>query len=262
MLNVCWLAGCGSVRGPQCQNCESTEQVAPAGNQLLYQYSPHGPRNYGAVETLIGMESRPILPGDPKFAGTMVAPQPYGAGTVAPNVYAPPPTRYQGMITTSPSIPPAPSIINPAPPIIMPLLPTVQEKPKPNNTQWTSVPPAPSPRNTSLTAKEAERKAVVSEEKSPPIIVKEVVLNVGKVPQGDIVKDVTGEVEKFQNTWRLRYASIDVEDEYGGSFVLDGAIDASRLREGQRIRVHGQVIPPENRQTPARCVVQTVDILN
>jgi hypothetical protein len=73
-------------------------------------------------------------------------------------------------------------------------------------------------------------------------------------------KSVVGQVQEFRKTWRLRYAPPDQEDPYGGSVVLEGA-GLDRLRDGQQVRVHGALIPPTDRNSPARYRVQTMEIV-
>jgi hypothetical protein len=82
------------------------------------------------------------------------------------------------------------------------------------------------------------------------------------VPVGalDQYKSIVGQVQQFRKTWRLRYAPFDQDDPYGGSVMLEGA-DLDRLRDGQRIRIQGEIIPPTDRTRPARYRVRTMEIL-
>jgi hypothetical protein len=55
------------------------------------------------------------------------------------------------------------------------------------------------------------------------------------------------------NAWRLRYASVDENDPYGGSVTLVGD-DLSTLQDGQHVRVEGGLLDPDRREagTPFR----------
>jgi hypothetical protein len=73
-------------------------------------------------------------------------------------------------------------------------------------------------------------------------------------------RTLTGEVHQFRRGWRLRYAPIDAEDPYGGSVMLEG-VGLDRLRDGQRIRVVGTLIPAEDRLSTTRFQVTTLEIV-
>ena len=75
-------------------------------------------------------------------------------------------------------------------------------------------------------------------------------------------KSVAGHVHQYRNTWRLRYAPIDQEDAYGGVVILDGGAELSQLRDGQRVRVSGVLVPPESRTGSACYRVQAIEILD
>jgi hypothetical protein len=75
-------------------------------------------------------------------------------------------------------------------------------------------------------------------------------------------KTVIGQVQIWRNTVRLRYASIDQEDQYGGFIVLQGSAEVAKLREGQLVRVRGVLIPPENRTRAAQYTVQVIEMLD
>jgi hypothetical protein len=81
-----------------------------------------------------------------------------------------------------------------------------------------------------------------------------------QVVEFDNIKCVTGQVQQFRKTWRLRYAPCDQDDPHGGSVLLEGA-GLDRLRDGQRIRVQGVLIPPMDRTSPARYRVRSMEIL-
>ncbi len=74
------------------------------------------------------------------------------------------------------------------------------------------------------------------------------------------VKTITGQVLMWRKSIRLRYAPIDQDDPYGGFVVLQGNAQLADLREGQYVRVRGVLIPPENRNRPARFKVQAIEL--
>src|SRR5262249_14324980 len=69
--------------------------------------------------------------------------------------------------------------------------------------------------------------------------------------QADNYKTITGQVETYRKTLRLRFTSIDQEDPFGGVVVLDGGAELAQLRDGQHIRVVGTMIPAESRTASA-----------
>jgi hypothetical protein len=58
---------------------------------------------------------------------------------------------------------------------------------------------------------------------------------------------ITGQVEYSRNgkEWRLRYASVDETDQYGGRVVLIENHHLSLLQDGQYVRVQGYVVNPD-----------------
>ena len=74
-------------------------------------------------------------------------------------------------------------------------------------------------------------------------------------------KSLTGNVQLWRKTWRLRFAPVEEEAVHGGSVVLEGA-DVDRLRDGQTVRVQGVLIAPAERTSPARYRVQSIEILD
>lgn len=77
----------------------------------------------------------------------------------------------------------------------------------------------------------------------------------------DTFKSITGNVQPWRKTWRLRFAPVDREAVYGGSVVLEGTC-LERLRDGQTVRVQGVLIAPTDRASPARYRVQTLEVLD
>jgi hypothetical protein len=72
---------------------------------------------------------------------------------------------------------------------------------------------------------------------------------------------LTGLVQQWHKSWRLRYAGVDVEDRYGGSVTLVGDGKLDQLRDGQRVRITGQMLNPQERMAP-RYQVQFIEILD
>jgi hypothetical protein len=105
----------------------------------------------------------------------------------------------------------------------------------------------------------AESTTESAPEKEKSAAIKSVHIQFG---QTDNFKTITGQVQQFRKTLRLRYAAIDQEDPYGGSVVLDGGAELSQVREGQHVRVRGELIPPADRNGSARYRVTAVEILD
>lgn len=62
-------------------------------------------------------------------------------------------------------------------------------------------------------------------------------------------------------SWKLRYASVDEEDRFGGSVTLVDNGTLGTLKEGQSVRVKGRIIEPENRATRAQFEVKSFELL-
>ncbi len=80
-------------------------------------------------------------------------------------------------------------------------------------------------------------------------------------PVFDTTQVLIGYLEAWRKTWRLRYAAVDVEDANGGRVTLIGDRTLDRLQEGQRVRVHGTVIPAADRANPPTFHVQRLEIV-
>jgi hypothetical protein len=72
---------------------------------------------------------------------------------------------------------------------------------------------------------------------------------------------LTGTVESWRRTQRLRYAPADVEEANGGLVTLVGDPQLERMKEGQRIRVRGFLIPSADRAHPPRFQVQSMEVV-
>jgi hypothetical protein len=82
-----------------------------------------------------------------------------------------------------------------------------------------------------------------------------------KYGRGANFESVTGQVQIFRKTMRLRYASIEQEDAYGGVVILEGS-EISNLRDGQHVRVHGTFVAPSDRNGNAKYRVHTIEMLD
>jgi hypothetical protein len=60
---------------------------------------------------------------------------------------------------------------------------------------------------------------------------------------------LTGELQyvHVRNSWRVRYASVDEEDRYGGSVTLAETGSMGDHKDGQMVRVEGHLLDPESR---------------
>jgi hypothetical protein len=79
---------------------------------------------------------------------------------------------------------------------------------------------------------------------------------------GEKSQALAGRLELWRKTWRLRYASVDTEDAHGGRVTLLGGPSVEELREGQRIRVRGILIPSPDRAAAPTFHVQSFEVLN
>jgi hypothetical protein len=70
-----------------------------------------------------------------------------------------------------------------------------------------------------------------------------------------------GEIEYSRacNGWRLRYASVDESDSYGGSVVLTGNV--KDLKEGMKVLVKGSIHNGRDKNAPAAYRVEALDVL-
>jgi hypothetical protein len=74
---------------------------------------------------------------------------------------------------------------------------------------------------------------------------------------------LTGELQYVhaRNTWRLRYASVDEEDRYGGSVTLQDAGPMGSYKTGQKVRVDGRVVDVESREPSPAYRVNNITLL-
>jgi hypothetical protein len=74
---------------------------------------------------------------------------------------------------------------------------------------------------------------------------------------------LVGEVHYVQvrGAWRLRYASPDEAERYGGTVTLSGDAVPQNLRNGQLLRVEGRLINPATREPSPVYEVQAAHLL-
>jgi hypothetical protein len=73
-------------------------------------------------------------------------------------------------------------------------------------------------------------------------------------------QSVVGHVFQFRRAWKIRFATLETDDKYGGSFTLVGD-NLDHLKDGQMVRVEGVVIPSDDRTGTARYQVNRIEIL-
>jgi hypothetical protein len=61
-----------------------------------------------------------------------------------------------------------------------------------------------------------------------------------------------------KNQWRLRFASIDDEDKYGGSVTLDATLELRGFLSGQLVRVEGEMIDKDSRDIAPKYRVKEI----
>lgn len=165
-----------------------------------------------------------------------------------------------GTVTSAPLAPPAgPNQATPLPADRLPsALPPVQAAPQPTDV----LPPSnaaavipdgganPSPRP------QGELKAAATTPalpKPPPLT------GAGNPESVQSDQILTGTVDLWRRTQRLRYSPADVEEANGGLVALVGDAELDHVTEGQRIRVRGFLIPSTDRTHPPTFQVQSVE---
>jgi len=59
---------------------------------------------------------------------------------------------------------------------------------------------------------------------------------------------LNGQLQHTHKGWRLRYASVDEVDQYGGSVTLTDESKLSEMKDGDLVRVHGRLLNMEDRR--------------
>jgi hypothetical protein len=75
---------------------------------------------------------------------------------------------------------------------------------------------------------------------------KQVLTTTPRELQANNYRVVIGQVYQFRHEWILRYAAVESDDKYGGSFTLI-ADNLDNLKDGQMVRVEGSVLPSDVR---------------
>lgn len=73
-----------------------------------------------------------------------------------------------------------------------------------------------------------------------------------------------GQVEysRLSNGWRLRFASVDETDPYGGSVILSGDSSLNTMKDGQYIRVQGHLCNPDETKIAPPYRVDSFEAIN
>jgi hypothetical protein len=67
---------------------------------------------------------------------------------------------------------------------------------------------------------------------------------------------------RFNKSWRLRFASVDEEDRYGGSVTIVDDLRLAGLKDGQTVRVEGHLTNPEARTIAPPYEVNSIQALD
>jgi len=70
----------------------------------------------------------------------------------------------------------------------------------------------------------------------------------------------TVDYSRIQSAWLLRYASVEEEDRYGGTVMLENSGRLKALKNGQLVRVEGHVINPDSTQLRPAFQVQNLRV--
>jgi hypothetical protein len=280
LLGLGWLAGCATEQGYRCPTC---------GCAFNGGYSTTDGKDVRAVYLAARKDdTRRVLSSEP--APKTAAPAP--ASVAALTVSSDPPVEALKRVSTAPEklmrVPPlqgepapvaqkeettVPTPVVPPPVIakVEPVLPpTVLEMKEaaappmvPAVKEFSPLPPAIAAKEPATLAPSVTQEPQTSKAKvEVPVELAPAKAAPVTTAPAEASKVLTGELQQWRKNWRLRYAGVDAEDAYGGSVQLEGLADPGRLREGQRVRVRGELIPPQTRQQPARFVVQGIEFLD
>ncbi len=175
----------------------------------------------GYVQTLPGTYGGPTM----SYAQPRVAVQPMPQTPVMQTPAVPP------AVTAATLPPPPPPAVEPTPAPVSQVSATVPAKPE------TETAPA------SYTLTGAEEKPVMRRSYA----------DITAKPGYGHATDygwLTGEVQfvHARNEWRIRYASVDEEDRFGGGLTLTEMGPMTAYTDGQMVRVTGQVVNPDSRE--------------
>ncbi|HLJ95673.1 MAG TPA: hypothetical protein VKU02_21030 [Gemmataceae bacterium] len=72
---------------------------------------------------------------------------------------------------------------------------------------------------------------------------------------------LSGQLQHTHKGWRLRYASVDEMDTYGGSVTLTDETRLSGLKDGDLVRVHGRLLNPEDRAIAPAYQIMSIQVI-
>lgn len=239
LITVSWVSGCG-LYGGHCEHC-GAPVAQPAAGFLPKQVRAR-PRILGEPPVIMVHENN-----EPPRIASAKRPG-HGSDGSKPMI-----------VTREPELPV--------------ILPDVESPPLPVSEKAIEISPfkpayAPPLPNTDVTLRRLEggESASPIQPRQEPIQFKEgpITLKTVHIQYGhtENFETVTGQVQAFRKSFRLRYAAISQEDPYGGYVLLDGGNELNRLRDGQHVRLRGVLIPPSDTASPARYRVQTVEVLD
>ncbi|MGE3807638.1 MAG: hypothetical protein AB7K24_23495 [Gemmataceae bacterium] len=150
-------------------------------------------------------------------------------------------------------------------------LPPVQQQPAPvvveESVAVEEVPPAPQP--APVVVEECEPVARPIPAPTPPVtsVPRRDFSDITARPgfrHNDDYTEIVGEIQYLhtRECWRLRYASVDEEDRYGGSFTLVETGSMSRFKSGQMVRVIGILVDSESREPCPAYRVRSIKALD
>jgi hypothetical protein len=135
-------------------------------------------------------------------------------------------------------------------PVEQPQAPLPKTLPAPDTLPPVAAEPKPTPKDSSITqtALETSKQSLVSESASP----RKSFVDITAQPcfsHTDDYSSLSGQIQHSRITkgWRLRYASVDEMDPYGGSVTLTDESRLAGLKDGDLVRARGHLINPEDR---------------
>ena len=73
---------------------------------------------------------------------------------------------------------------------------------------------------------------------------------------------LTGLLQHFGRTWRLRYAAVDEVDAYGGSVTLESDPRLDSCRDGEAVHVQGALLEGDNSRSAPRFRINSLEALD
>ena len=136
--------------------------------------------------------------------------------------------------------------MNPQPPVVAQH--KVEEYQAPMNLPAPESLPAAAAKDASIlqTALDSSKPSLVPE----PGAVRKAFVDITAQPGFSHAEDyswLSGQLQRSRKGWRLRYASVDEVDIYGGSVTLKDESRLAAMNDGDLVRVHGRLLNPEDR---------------